>query len=294
MKQIRTAAATVALLAALPAFAGTFNIAPSEKTFMWKVKNGGTTLFLLGSIHALKGDAYPLPPAIEAAFDEAEVAVFEVDLNDMTKAALKMISAGSLEKGLTLREVVGPETWSEFERHVGGLGFNASLYQGMKPWMAALTVAAFELTKHGYLATEGLDTYFSERAVETGKQRMALETAEFQVGLFADLSPEHSLAFLRYTLEDLDAMIPEMDRLYRDWRVGNVDAVEEALLEGFEEFPDLSKKMVSDRNRAWMPQIEELLAGDLDAIVVVGSAHLVGEEGVVNLLRQKGYIVEQQ
>ena len=174
MKQIRTAAATVALLAALPAFAGTFNIAPSEKTFMWKVKNGGTTLFLLGSIHALKGDAYPLPPAIEAAFDEAEVAVFEVDLNDMTKAALKMISAGSLEKGLTLREVVGPETWSEFERHVGGLGFNASLYQGMKPWMAALTVAAFELTKHGYLATEALDTYFSERAVETGKQRMSL------------------------------------------------------------------------------------------------------------------------
>jgi len=294
MKQIRTAVATVALLAVLPAFAGIFNIAPSEKIFMWKVENGGTTLFLLGSIHALKGDAYPLPPAIEAAFDEAEVAVFEVDLTDMTKAALKMMSAGSLEKGLTLREVVGPETWSEFERHVGGLGFNASLYQGMKPWMAALTVAAFELTKHGYLATEGLDTYFSERAVETGKQRMALETAEFQVGLFADLSPEHSLAFLRYTLEDLDAMIPEMDRLYRDWRVGNVDAVEEAMLEGFEEFPDLSKKMVSDRNRAWMPQIEELLAGDLDAIVVVGSAHLVGEEGVVNLLRQKGYIVEQQ
>jgi uncharacterized protein YbaP (TraB family) len=294
MKQIRTAAATVALLAALPAFAGTFNIAPSEKTFMWKVENSGTTLFLLGSIHALKGDAYPLPPAIEAAFDEAEVAVFEVDLNDMTKAALKMMSAGSLEKGLTLREVVGPETWSEFECHVGGLGFNASLYQGMKPWMAALTVAAIELTKHGYLATEGLDTYFSERAVETGKQRMALETAEFQVGLFADLSPEHSLAFLRYTLEDLDAMIPEMDRLYRDWRVGNVDAVAEALLEGFEEFPDLSKKMVSDRNRTWMPQIEELLAGDLDAIVVVGSAHLVGEEGVVNLLRRKGYIVEQQ
>ena len=294
MKQIRTAAATVVLLASLPVFAGTFNIVPSEKTFMWKVENGETTVFLLGSIHALKGDAYPLPPAIEAAFDEAEVAAFEIDLDEMTNAAVKMMSAGSLEKGLTLEEVVGPDTWSELERHVAGLGFSASLYQGMKPWMAALTVAAIELTKHGYLATEGLDTYFSQRAVETGKKRVALETVEFQVSLFADLSPEHSLAFLRYTLEDLDAMIPEMDRLYRDWRVGNVQAVEEALLEGFEEFPDLSKKLVSDRNRSWMPQIEELLAGDLDAIVVVGSAHLVGEEGVVSLLREKGYIVMQQ
>ena len=294
MRQIRTVVACVVLLLSLPVFAETLNDDPSDKVFMWKVENGETALFLLGSIHALKGDAYPLPPGIEAAFNEAEVAVFEIDLDDMTKAAIKMMSAGSLEKGLSLEEVVGPEIWSDFEDHIGQMGFDASLCRGMKPWLAALTVASFELTKHGYLATEGLDTYFSQRAVETGKERMALETAEFQVGLFADLSPEHSFAFLRYTLEDLDAMIPEMDRLYRDWRVGNVEAVEEALLEGFEEFPDLSKKMVSDRNRAWMPHIEELLAGDRDAIVVVGSAHLVGEEGVVNLLRKKGYAVEQQ
>jgi len=294
MKQVFKAVALFVLLLSLPAFAGTFNIGPSEKTFMWKVEKSGTTLYLLGSIHALKEDAYPLPSAIEAAFDEAEIAVFEINLDDMTKAAIKMISAGTLEQGQKLEEIVGPETWSEFETHVGGLGFDAALYQGMKPWMAALTVAAFELTKHGYLATAGLDTYFSQRAVETAKERLALETAEFQVSLFADLSPEHSLAFLRYTLEDLDAMIPEMNGLYRDWRVGKVEAVEEALLEGFEEFPDLSKKMISDRNHAWMSQIEELLAGDRDTIVVVGSAHLVGEEGVVNLLRAKGYTVEQQ
>ena len=294
MKQIRTVVAAILLLAALPAFAGTFNIGPSEKTFMWKVEKGETTLYLLGSIHALKEDAYPLPPAIEAAFDEAEVAVFEIDLNDMTKAAIKMMSAGSLEKGSTLEKVVGPETWSEFKAHVEGLGFNASLYQGMKPWMAALTVAAFELTKHGYLATAGLDSYFSQRADEAGKERLALETAGFQVGLFADLSPEQSLAFLSYTLEDLALMIPEMDRLYLDWRAGKVKSVEDALLEGFEEFPDVFKQMVTDRNHNWMPRIEKLLAGNRDAIVVVGSAHLVGNEGVVNLLRAKGYTVEQQ
>ena len=294
MKQIYKAVASFVLLLSLPVFADTLNNDPSDKTFMWKVKNGEATVYLLGSIHALKGDAYPLPPAIEEAFDESEVAVFEIDLDDMTKAAIKMMSAGSFEQGRTLEEAVGPETWSEFETHVAGLGFNASLYQGMKPWMAALTVAAFELTKHGYLAATGLDTYFSQRADETGKKCLALESVEFQVGLFADLSPQDSLAFLRYTLEDLDAMIPEMERLYGDWRVGNVEAVEEALLEGFEEFPDLSKKMVSDRNHAWMPQIEELLSGDREAIVVVGSAHLVGEEGVVNLLREKGYIVLQQ
>jgi hypothetical protein len=281
-------------MAALPAFAGTFNIGPSGKTFMWKVGRGETSLYLLGSIHALKEDAYPLPPAIEAAFAEAEIAVFEIDVDDMPKAAIKMMAAGSLEKGRTLEEVVGPETWAEFETHVRKSGIDASFYQGMKPWMAALTVAAFELTQHGYLAAAGLDTYFSRRADETGKERMALETAEFQVSLFADLSPDQSLAFLRYTLEDLATMIPEMEQLYLDWRTGDVKSVEAMLLEGFEEFPDVFEKMVVSRNRAWTTQIERLLAGDRDAIVVVGSAHLVGEEGVVNLLREKGYKVQQQ
>jgi uncharacterized protein YbaP (TraB family) len=294
MKQIRTALASLVLMAALPAFAGTFNIGPSGKTFMWKVERGDTTLYLLGSIHALKEDAYPLPPAIEAAFAEAEIAVFEIDLDDMTKAAIKMMAAGSLEKGRTLEEVVGPETWAEFETQVRESGFDASLFQGMKPWMAALTVAAFELTQHGYLATAGLDTYFSRRADETGKERMALETADFQVSLFADLSPDQSLAFLRYTLEDLATMMPEMEQLYLGWRTGDVKSVEALLLEGFEEFPDVFEKMVVSRNRAWTTQIERLLAGDRDAIVVVGSAHLVGEGGVVNLLRKKGYKVQQQ
>jgi hypothetical protein len=294
MKQRHIALALAVALASVQALAQSPDAENGGTTFMWKVERGETTLYLLGSIHALKEDAYPLPPAVEAAFAEAEIAVFEIDLDDMTKAAIKMMAAGSLEKSRTLEEVVGPETWSDFETHVGDLGFDASLYQGMKPWMAALTVAAFELTKHGYLATAGLDTYLSQRADETGKQRLALETAEYQVSLFAELSPEQSLAFLRYTLEDLETMVPELDQLYLDWRAGNEESLAKSLLEGFEEFPDLFEKMVADRNHAWIPKIEELLAGDRDAMVVVGSLHLVGTEGIVNLLRAKGYTVEQQ
>ena len=294
MKQIRTVMALLIVAAMIPALAAAQNSDPSGKTFMWKVEKGGTTLYLLGSIHALKNEAYPLPPAIESAFKEVGVVVFEIDLDDMTTAAIKMMSAGALEKGNTLEAVVGPEVWSDFENHVGELGFNPALYQGMKPWMAALTLAAFELTKHGYFATAGLDTYFSQRAEESGKKRLALETAEFQVSLFADLSPEQSLTFLRYTLEDLDTMIPELDQMYLDWRAGRVEQIEKALLEGFEEFPEVFEKMMVERNHAWMPQIEKLLNGDQDAMVIVGSAHLVGHEGVVNLLQEKGYTVEQQ
>jgi uncharacterized protein YbaP (TraB family) len=294
MNLTRRAIATVLLLAALPAFAQTPYTDSSGKTFMWKAEHEGTTLYLLGSIHALKEDAYPLPPAIDGAFDEAEVVVFEIDLDDMTTAALKMMTVGTLGEGTTLEGVVGPELWSEFTAYVTETGFEPSFFQGMKPWMAALTLTAFELSNQGYLSSAGLDSHLSQRAKESGKERRALETAEFQVSLFAELTPEQSLAFLSYSLTDLETIIPEMDQLYLEWRTGNVEPVEQLLLEGFEEFPDVFKRMVVDRNMTWMPQIEELLAGGRDAMVVVGSMHLVGEVGLVNLLREKGFTVQQQ
>jgi uncharacterized protein YbaP (TraB family) len=184
--------------------------------------------------------------------------------------------------------------WFEFKVHCDLLNLDPSMFNRMKPWMAALTLTSLELTKHGYLATAGLDSHFSQRAEEAGKQRQALETAEFQVSLFADLDAEQSLAFFSYTLTDLEVMIPEMEKMYRDWRSGNVEGMELWLLEGFDEFPEVFNKMVIDRNRAWVPTIVELLEGDRNAMVVVGSMHLVGEEGVVALLRQKGFSVIQQ
>lgn len=294
MNPIRKVIASLLLLASLPVFAQTQGPDRSGKTFMWRAENGGTTLYLLGSIHALREDAYPLPPVIDAAFDEVEVLVFEIDLDDMAAAAIQMMTVGSLGPGSNLESVVGPEIWSDLKAHVTELGFEPSFFQGMKPWMAALTLTAFELTNQGYVSTAGLDTHLSQRAKESGKERQALETAEFQVSLFSELTSEQSLAFLRYTLNDLETIIPEMDKLYLEWRTGSVGPVEELLLEGFEEFPELFDTMVADRNRAWMPQIEELLAGKRDAMVVVGSMHLVGEIGLVNLLREKGYTVEQQ
>ncbi|MCG6949596.1 MAG: TraB/GumN family protein [Acidobacteria bacterium] len=293
MVLMRRVLVLVLLVAWFSAIAAAQDAAPAEKNFIWRVSKGSTDVYVVGSIHALKEDAYPLPQAFERTFEEAEVLVFEIDLGEMTATAVQLMSAGSLAPGTTLEQVVGAQTWKELEAHAEESGFNPSVFSGMKPWMAALTLTAFELSKHGYLSSSGLDTYFMQRADQAGKETRALETAEAQVSLFADLTQEQSRAFLRYTLRDLELMIPEMEELYIRWRAGDVEYVEHMMLEGFEEFPDVFTRMVGDRNRAWVPQIEELLAGDRDAMVVVGSAHLVGDEGVIELLRKKGYAIER-
>ena len=293
MTHRRIACVLVVALAVLPCLSSAQNPSVPAKHFLWQVEKGETTVFLLGSIHALKEDAYPLPAVIEEAFDRSEIAVFEVDLEEMTSAAVKMLSAGTLEEGKTLEQVVGAEIWSDVEQRVQESGLPPAVVSRMKPWMAALTLTALELMRAGYTQTAGLDSYFFERAKSADKERIALETVDFQVSLFADLPPDKSREFLDYTLRDLDTVIPMLDELAAQWRGGEIEPVEQLLTEGFLEFPDLYRKIVTDRNRSWLGPIEELLAGGKDAMVVVGSLHLVGDEGLVALLRDRGYRVDQ-
>jgi len=261
--------------------------------FMWKAQKDGAAVYLLGSIHALRKDAYPLPEVIEAAFDQSEVVVFEIDLDDMVAVATKMLEAGSLEDGLTLEEVAGPVVWSEFSMKMNAAGMPSGMFQFMKPWMAAMTVAAFELENAGYTSESGIDTHFWNRAKTTNKETEALETADFQVGLFASLTPEESLAFLEYTLSDLETMIPQLDEMTRMWSVGDAQAIKDVREDEFADYPDLYEKLIGARNRAWLPAIEQLLGGDRDAMVVVGAMHLVAEDGIIEMLRQRGYTVTQ-
>lgn len=283
---------------AVLAFGGAAAVAPApagaaDKTFLWRVSSQSSSVYLLGSIHAMKEESYPLPASMEAAYDAVNTVVFEVNLDEMNTAAAKMLAAGSLADGQRLETLVGPVIWADFRSHLDAKGFPAEMFQVMKPWMAALNLTVLEMMGAGYLPAKGLDSYFSRRAGKDGKDRVPLETVDFQVSLFADLTPEQSLSFLEYTLVDLKSMIVELDELSAHWRAGEVEPVEKLLLDGFEEFPTVFKKMVSDRNQEWMVPIEMLLAGTTDALVVVGGLHLVGEKGLINELKSRGYKVEQ-
>ena len=173
----------LAMLLLVPPMSAQEPVADEAMTFMWRAQRGGTTVYLLGSVHAMREDSYPLPPAMEAAFDSVEKLVFEVDLDDLGSAAIQMLAAGTLDGEETLEEIVGPATWTRLMIHVEKTSFPAGMFQRMKPWMAAVTITALAMTEAGYLSSVGVDAYFSRRAEEAGKERIALETVEFQVGL---------------------------------------------------------------------------------------------------------------
>ena len=264
------------------------------RSFLWRVRSETTTVHILGSIHLMKPEAYPLGGAIEDAFANAEAVMFEVDLDQLTGAALKLLAAGSLPRGQRLRHVLPAETWGLAESRLVDLGMDVEGVQSMRPWLLAVSITSAELARAGYDQTAGIDLHFFDRAKRSGKRRLALESIDFQVELFADLSREEDADFLRYTLDELDTLIPMVDELVEHWQSGHVAEVESLLTEAYREFPDLFRRLVSDRNRNWLPQIEDLLAGHEPAMVVVGALHLVGEQGLVEQLRRRGFLVEQQ
>jgi uncharacterized protein YbaP (TraB family) len=266
---------------------------PARRSFLWRVQYDTTTLHLLGSIHPMKPDDYPLSPAIEKAFEWSRVVVFEVDPSRMTEASFELMAKGTLPEGQTLRDVISTETYEEVSRHLEEIGMNIVGFEKMRPWMVGVTLTAFELMRAGYAQDAGVDMHFFERARDGGKEIRGLETVEFQVGLFAELAAAEDEEFLRYTLQELDTVIPLVDELMTNWRAGKVAEVERLLTEAYQEYPELFVKLVSDRNRDWLPKLEQLLAGDQEAMAIVGSLHLVGEEGIVDLLRRRGYSVEQ-
>lgn len=262
---------------------------------LWRVRSETNTIYLVGSIHIMRSDAYPLAAVIETAFASSEAAVFEVDLSAAggAETALGAVAATMLSGGRTLRDVVSPQTYELTRQRLEAAGLSVAATERMRPWMVASTLALAELRRAGYSPADGVDQYFQRRAASAGKRVEGLESVRDQLELFADLTPEEDEAFLVQTLRELESVIPMVDELIGHWQAGRVAEVESFLAEGYEDFPELFDRLVADRNRIWLARIEGLLAGSERAFVVVGALHLVGDEGLVALLRAKGYQVEQ-
>jgi uncharacterized protein len=267
-----------------------------EKTLLWKVSNDKHSIYLLGSIHYLKKENFPLHKAILTAFNASKRLVLEVDLNRISPAAAQRVT---LEKamyrdGQTLQQNVSEETYQLAEQHAAKLGIDMKIMGPMKPWFVALTLLAIKFQQIGLDPNLGVDHYLAERAKASGKATSGLETLEFQVGLLDQLSKRDQESLLRETVGEMELLVTNINQIVQSWLNGDSDSLETLLLGGMKEYPELHEKIIVERNRRWVPQIEKILAQDGDAIVVVGAAHLVGKDGVIEMLKARGYRLEQK
>ncbi len=206
---------------------------------------------------------------------------------------MKMLTRGMMPAGQSLDGVLSPETLAAVRDKVAELGLPMAPLQLFKPWALALTLQGLEWQKAGFDAELGLDRHFYDRARAAKKPVQGLETLEYQIAQFDDMPMAMQDRLLAETLKEMDTTKVNVQKLAQAWKAGDAAAIESVVLRDLKSEPEMYERLLVQRNRNWLPKIEALFARSSPAFVVVGAAHLVGSEGLLQMLKSRGYSVTQ-
>ena len=267
----------------------------SPQGCVWIVKSpSGGRLYLCGTIHILRESDYPLAPAYEAAYADAQKLVFELPPGAATGGDMNasMQKLAALPDGTTLDSLVGAEMAGAVLKWAAQHRLSPSAITGFQPWYVALMIAAVEYGSLGAQPDKGVDNYFEARAARDQKPGEGLETVEFQIGLFSKLSAVQQKELLQQTLAEVKTMGADFEKLLKAWKEGDITVLHELLFREAEQFPDLMDLFLTSRNKAWLDRLDGFLKKGERVMVLVGAGHLTGKQGLIELLKAKGHAVE--
>lgn len=262
---------------------------------MWQVDGKTNSVYLLGSIHMLREQDHPLPSVIDSAYDDAEVIIMELDMDDMDPAYTQMAfnRAGVRTDGTTLRELMGDDAYSRAEEAAATVDIPLDMLEQSEPWLAAMTVEIMLLYRIGFNPMLGVEMTMTSRAARDGKPIEGLETVDEQLAFLDGLPLDVQSEMLIQTLAEGAALGDSIDAFIDAWHFGDMTILESGLLDSIKEQSEFSEVLITGRNRRWADAIAGLLDDDQDYLVIVGALHLVGDEGVPALLAKRGLGIQQ-
>jgi len=262
---------------------------------LWQVDGEDNRIYLLGSIHLLRETDHPIPSAIYDAYDDADVLFMELDMDDADPIADQVLSTelGLIQDDKTLSDLLGPEMYAQAVVLANALQIPLQLLDKSEPWYAAVNIEIMMLMRIGFNPLFGIEYHLTEMAKKDNKEIFGFETTRQQLGFLDNLSAESQREMFMQSLAEGAEMAGMMDMLVDAWHSGDIQFLEENLLTDMQQYPELNKTIVVDRNRSWAERIEVLLSHQINYLIVVGTLHLVGNEGVPDLLTQQGYTVTQ-
>jgi uncharacterized protein YbaP (TraB family) len=265
------------------------------KSSVWKITDGNNVLFLGGTIHLLTKQDFPLPAEFELAYQQAALLVFEVEPDIVNSPATqeKFAQYAYYKDGTTLSEVLDASTYQLLKDFFITRSLSMAPFESMKPGMLSAVLTVVELQRLG-LAGQGVDEFFSDKSRLDNKPQLALETIDDQFRALAALGVGRESFAIRHALGEAEKIAVLMQDIKKAWRAGDNQALINVSLKPWvKDFPALYESLLVQRNNRWLPQLEVLLKTPEIEYVLVGALHLVGKDGLLNLLRQKGYKVEQ-
>jgi uncharacterized protein len=258
---------------------------------VWAIRGDHNTVYLAGSVHLLKASDSHLPPAFDRAYGGSKALVMELDMSkvDQMQAATWMMEHGMLKEGTTLRATIGDDRYHRVSTEAERLGVPMEVLDMMQPWAIGLQLIELQYMQLGFDPQQGVEQQLQQRAHADGKPITGLETMDDQLGVLQGMSYPDQARFLDMVVNDMHDVESETQSVVSAWRSGDAAKLAALLSDEYKSFPVLYRMLVTDRNKRWVPQIEKLLHGNQDYFVVVGALHLVGDGGLLDLMRRDGF-----
>ena len=264
-------------------------------TSVWSVRSGDNVIYLGGTVHLLRPADYPLPGEFEEAYQASSELYFETDIASMSDLSVQAQMLQQLTYGddKSLSSILSDEAYAALSIYTATAGLPIAMLNKFKPGLLISTLQILVFQSMGF-TPQGVDAFFHTRAVGDGKAEGQLETVQEQIGFIAAMGEGNESEFILLSLKDLAETGDVMEDMIGAWRSGDAEGLSELFVEEMKvEAPALYDTLLLQRNLKWVPQIDSMLQDADTEFVLVGAAHLVGENGLLDLLSQKGYEINQ-
>lgn len=266
--------------------------APSPAPFLWQVVAPSATHYLLGSVHLLPRAAEDLPTGIREAFAASDTVVFESDIAALSDRSSTTALLESAKAPGGLKSEVDAATMARVRARVADLKMPKRLCEQYRPWFCALSLELFAFQRAGFKGEYGLDRQLYEAAHKARKPIRWFESPPDHLALFSSMPAPLSRNFLDAALSERTRKDDEPVEMFRAWRDNDIDKLTQVIAELKAEFPDIHEHLLTQRNRAWLPELKRRLALSDQQLFVVGAAHWVGPDGLIASLEAAGFRVQ--
>ena len=260
----------------------------------WLIRDGDTEITLFPTIHALPPGVRWLSPAVTRRFDTADTLVLEAVMPEDRFELAPLIQQLGIDPDLPpLAKRLSPASAEAVIAAARASNVPMAALDRMQPWLAAITLAEATLSGLGVSAANGVEPALVIRAKAMERSIVALETPAQQLGMFAGLSQADQIAMLEATVSDMATAREDVDRLFRLWQAGDVEAIAAEFAREARASPRLQEVLLTSRNRRWVDWLVGEMARPGRIFVAVGAGHFGGPDGLLALLAARGLMPER-
>lgn len=271
------------------------SVVHSEKTSVWKVSKGDYNFFLAGTMHVLKAEDYPLPAAFDVAYQQVDTIFVETDTGrvDMDDFQKKLQKKSQYEQDQNLFSLLNDKANKALVAYCEKRHIPVAVFSSMRVGLVVASISMAELGLMG-IDQRGVDEHYLTLARKHQKTIHSLESVDQQIRFLVDMGKGKESEFLLQSLNEINEMSKDINLLRKAWREGDTELMNTLMIEDMQQqYPQIYNQLLRQRNLNWMPTLMALPQQNLKTMVLVGAAHIAGKDGLLVLLKEAGFSVEQ-